>query len=215
MSVRFLWFFQLAVFGQLFSPVVRAETITSWNEIAQETIVSSDQHDEVRARAGTGPSTVDVIPRRSSLEGDKFEIEGISEWLRARFNPSELEALQAGDLTVELHLCGCYDKPKRHFPYRMVVIKTPKGDLVARPENREVSVSFTALAVRRGNTYCDVDAETSCFGSFSDACDFSDFRYGPYLSIFFPTCMLEETESIAQTWMLRASIEETGAGDIF
>ena len=105
--------------------------------------------------------------------------------------------MQAGDLTVEPHFCGCNDKPKRHFPYRMVVIKTPKGDLVARPENIEVSVSFTALAVRWGNQYCDVDAESSCFGSFSDPCDFSDFRYGPHLSIFFPTCKLEETESTA------------------
>ena len=193
MCVRSLWFLHLAVF----STAVQAETITSWNEIAQDTIVSSDQHDELRPRAVTGLSTLAVTPRQSSLEADKIEIEGISEWLRARFSPSELEAFQVGDLTIEPHLCGCYDKPKSHFPYRMVVIKTPKGDLVARPENREVSVSFTALAVRRGNTYCDVDAETSCFGSFSDACDFSDFRYGPYLSIFFPTCKLEETESIA------------------
>jgi hypothetical protein len=197
MSVRSLWFLQLAVFGQLFSPVVQAETITSWNEIAQETIVSSVQHDELRPRAVTGPSTFAVIPRQSTLEADKIELEGISGWLRARFSPSELEAFQAGDLSVEPHFCGCYDKPKRHFPYRMVVIKTPKGDLVARPENREVSVSFTALAVRRGNQYCDVDAESSCFGSFSEPCDFSDFRYGPQLSIFFPTCKLEETESVA------------------
>jgi hypothetical protein len=197
MSVRSLWFLQLAVLGQLFSPVLQAATITSWDEIAQETLVPSDQRDELRPRAVTGPSTLAVTPRQSSLEADKFEMEGISEWLTARFNASELAALQAGELTVEAHLCGCYDKPKRHFPYRMVVIKTPKGDLIARPESREVSVSFTALAVRRGDQYCDVDAESSCFGSFADACDFSDFRYGPHLSIFFPTCMLEETESVA------------------
>jgi hypothetical protein len=197
MCVRSLWFLQLAVIGQLFSPVVQAETITSWNEIAQDTIVSSDQHDGVRAPAFAKPSTFAAIARQTALEADKIEIEGISEWLRARFSPSELEAFLAGDLTVEPHLCGCYDKPTKHFPYRMVVIKTPKGDLVARPENREVSITFTALAVRRGNQYCDVDAESSCFGSFSDACDFSDFRYGPHLSIFFPTCKLEETESIA------------------
>lgn len=141
MSVRSLWFLQLAVFGQLFSPVVQAETITSWNEITQDTIVSSEQHHELRTRAATAPSTVAVIPRQGRSEADKIEMHGISEWLTARFSPSELEALQVGDLTVEPHFCGCYDKPKRHFPYRMVVIKTPKGDLVARPENREVSVT--------------------------------------------------------------------------
>jgi hypothetical protein len=198
MSARSLCFLQLAVLSLLLSPALQAETVTSRDEIAQETLVSSDQRDEFRPGAAvTGPPTLAVIPRQSSLAADKFEMEGISAWLTARFSPSELDVLQASDLTVEAHLCGCYDKPKKHYPYRMVVIKTPKGDLIARPENREVSVSFTALAVRRGDQYCDVDAESSCFGSFSDACDFSDFRYGPHLSIFFPTCMLDETETIA------------------
>lgn len=194
MSLRLHWSLQLAVVGQLSCAAVQADTVTNWNETAQEAIVSSDQHDELRARAVTGPSTVAVIRRQSSSDADKLELEGVSEWLRARFSPSELEALQVGDVTVEAHLCGCYDKPKRHFPYRMVVINTPKGDLVARPENREVSVGLTPLAFRRDNQYCDVDAENRCYGPFSDPCDFSDFRYGPLLSIFFPTCMSEEPE---------------------
>ena len=196
MSTRSLWFFQLAVLGQLFSTVVHADTIYDLNEIAQEIVASSDQHDGLRTWAFTRPPIFAVGTRQTALEADKIEIEGISAWLRARFSPLELEAFQAGDLTVEPHFCGCYDQPKKHFPYAMVVIGTSKGDLVARPEYRETSVGFTVLAVRRGNQYCDVDAESSCFGSFSDPCDFSDFRYGQHLSIFFPTCKLEDNDSI-------------------
>jgi hypothetical protein len=196
MSTRSFWFFQLAVLGQLLSSVVHADTIYNLQEIAQQIVASSDQHDGLRARSSTRPPAFTVIARQSALEADKIEIEGISAWLRARFSPLELEAFQVGDLTVEPHFCGCYDQPTRHFPYAMVVIGTPKGDLVARPEYREVSVGFTALAVRQGNQYCDVDAQSSCFGSFSDPCDFSDFRYGPHLGIYFPTCKSEDKEPL-------------------
>jgi hypothetical protein len=74
----------------------------------------------------------------------------------------------------------------------IVLLRTPKGDLVTRPEPRESAVSFTALAVRYGTQYCDVEAEESCYGSFADICEFTDFRYGPYLAEYFPTCKSDE-----------------------
>ena len=109
-------------------------------------------------------------------------------WPRTRFFASELQGLHLGDLQVEAHFCGCNDKPNKHFPYSLVLLKTSNGDLVARPERLEGAVTYTPLAVRRGNQYCDLESETQCHGSFSDPCDFTDYRYGPHLEPFFPTC---------------------------
>ena len=89
---------------------------------------------------------------------------------------------------VEWVYCGCNDRPDRHFPYSVAVFKRPNGDLVTRPERGELAVTFTTLAVRFGNRYCDVDSEQPCYGSFSHPCEFTDFRYGRYLEQFFPTC---------------------------
>ena len=108
-------------------------------------------------------------------------------WLKVRFSDAELQQLQAGDLRMESYYCGCYDKPIKHFPYSIILLRTPKGDLVARPDMKDVAVSFTPLAIRYETRYCDVDSE-ECYGSFSHVCDFTDFRYGPYLAKFFPTC---------------------------
>lgn len=130
-------------------------------------------------------------------EGTKtIDLEGISLWLRAQFSEAELERLHPGDFKLESHYCSCSDKPKKHFPYPVVLLRTPKGDLVTRPEPREVSVGFTALAVRYGNRYCDVESAEDCYGSFSDPCDFTDFRYGPFLAEFFPTCKSDEAEPV-------------------
>jgi len=92
---------------------------------------------------------------------------------------------------VEPHFCGCYDKPNKHFPYSIVLLKTSKGDLVARPDRLEALVTYMPLAVRHGNQYCELGSETQCYGSFPDPCDFIDFRYGPHLEPFFPTCKAE------------------------
>ena len=117
--------------------------------------------------------------------------DGLSVWPRARFSASELEGLNLGDLQVEPHFCGCYDKPNKHFPYSLVLLKTSKGDLVTRPERLEGAVTYVPLAVRRGNQYCELESETQCYGSFSDPCEFTDHRYGPNLAPFFPTCKAE------------------------
>jgi hypothetical protein len=131
---------------------------------------------------------------------------GISSWLNARFSRPELEGLHPGELRVEAYYCGCYDQPRRHFPYVMVVVNTPKGDWVARPEGGDDSVRFTALAVRFGDRYCDVEVEGNCYGSFSHPCEFSDFRYGPHLLAFFPTCRTDESESAAVVTLNSAHI---------
>jgi hypothetical protein len=119
----------------------------------------------------------------------------LSLWLKTRFSESELQALRLEDLGIELHYCGCYDRPKPHFPYPIVLFKTPRGDLVARPDTTEGAVSFVPLAVKHGERYCAVGSEQDCYGSFSEPCDFTDFRYGPLLEQFFPTCKSTEAES--------------------
>ncbi len=127
-------------------------------------------------------------------EGGTVDPSGLQAWLEARFTRGELRALQPGAVGMESHHCGCSDTPTKHFPYVMILLRTPKGDLVARPDRRGVSVIFTALAVRHGNRYCKVDAEDDCYGAFVAPCDFTDFRYGPQLEAFFPTCKSDEEE---------------------
>jgi hypothetical protein len=126
-----------------------------------------------------------------------FEMAGVSEWLKARFSPIELRGLAHGDLKVERHYCGCFDHPHKHFPYAMLVLRTPRGDLIARPEGGDEMIRITPLAVRFGNRYCELEAEQSCHGSFAHPCDFADFRYAPTLAAFFPTCMTDESEIAA------------------
>ena len=126
---------------------------------------------------------------KSTLNAEQSKaLDGISNWLLARFSQSELEALRPGELWLESHFCGCNDVPTKHFPYAVVLLATPKGDLVARPERHEIVVRFTALAVRYGDRYCDLESEANCYGSFPHPCDFTDFRYGRLLIDFFPTC---------------------------
>ena len=134
----------------------------------------------------------DTAVARDQAEQDRaVAVVGMSVWLKARFSQTELEGLRAGDLRVESYYCSCYDEPNKHYPYSIVLLKTPRGDLVARPEGTDGALSFTPLAVRYGNRYCEVGSETDCYGSFSHPCEFTDFRYGPYLAEFFPTCKSE------------------------
>jgi hypothetical protein len=121
----------------------------------------------------------------------------LSLWLEARFTQAELAQLRPEDLELEPHYCGCYDRPKAHFPYPLVLLKTPKGDLVARADSREGAVSFAPLAVRHGDRYCELESEHVCYGTFAEPCDFTDFRYGPHLAPFFPTCKTQEVGSAA------------------
>jgi hypothetical protein len=49
-------------------------------------------------------------------------------------------------------------------------------------------LTFVRLAVRRGDLYCGPESNAECFGRFTDVCDFTDYRYGPQLAPYFPTC---------------------------
>ena len=115
-------------------------------------------------------------------------LEGVSAWMRERFSKSEIEALSAEDFRIESHSCSCTDKPDPHFPYRIVLFTTPKGDLLARPEANEQSAAVTLLAVRNGDQYCQLESEEQCYGTFASVCEFTDFRYGAILKPYFPTC---------------------------
>lgn len=132
-----------------------------------------------------------TAPKNETAQNGAKESDGLAVWPRARFLASELQGLHLGDLEVEAHFCGCYDKPNKHYPYAIVLLKTSKGDLVARPERLEGAVAYMPLAVRRGDQYCELDSEAQCYGSFPDPCDFTDHRYGPHLAPFFPTCKAE------------------------
>jgi hypothetical protein len=138
----------------------------------------------------TGCRAQDGVEPEGNLERrDKVGSDGRSARSGAELSAPELEGLQRDDLKVESYYCSCYDKPNKHFPYAIVVLRTPQGDLVARPERNEAAVTFTVLAIRYGNRYCEVDVGGDCYGSFAEPCDFTDFRYGPTLAEFFPTCM--------------------------
>jgi hypothetical protein len=139
-----------------------------------------------------------AIPQNNRDRIRAIAIGGLSFWLRARFSEAELAALRPEDLEIESHFCGCYDKPKAHFPYTVVLLRTPKGDLVARPDSHEGAVSFALLAVRYGNRYCEAESEAQCYGSFEAPCDFTDFRYGPSLKEFFPTCKSDDAEPVRE-----------------
>ena len=143
------------------------------------------------ASCGNGLAKDSTTQKNEATQNGPTEPDDLAVWPRARFLASELQALRLGDLEVEAHLCGCYDKPNKHFPYALVLLKTAKGDLVARPERLEGGVAYMPLAVRRGNQYCELESEAQCYGSFPDPCDFTDYRYGPNLAPFFPTCKAE------------------------
>jgi hypothetical protein len=147
--------------------------------------------------SGQAPAHDLTPPLNHSGEAETIAVGALSLWLEARFSDSELERLRPGDLAIESHYCSCYDRPKPHYPYPVVLLKTPKGDLVARPDSREGVVSFTPLAVRHGERYCDLESEHDCYGSFREPCEFTDFRYGPYLAEFFPDCTADDEEPVS------------------
>ena len=121
-----------------------------------------------------------------------FEMHEVSLWLRARFTEAELEALGPDATRVEAHACGCYDRPRPHFPYRLVLFTTPRGDLVARAESHETALRITPLAVRKGSHYYELESEERAYGAFAHPCDFTDFRFGSQLAEFFPSCKAKD-----------------------
>jgi hypothetical protein len=118
----------------------------------------------------------------------------LTRWLESHFSEAERKALRSEDLDFQSVYCGCYDKPVKHFPYAMAVVRTPKGDLLMRPERTEGGTIFTAIATRFGQRYCSVESESDCYGTFLDLCAFTDFRFGPALLAYFPTCKSDDAE---------------------
>lgn len=156
-----------------------------------------------------------ATPKDNSETKRIIAIGGLSHWLKSRFSEAELAALRPEDLDIESHYCGCYDKPKAHYPYSFFLLTTPKGDLVARPDSSEGALTFALLAVRHGDRYCQVESEEDCYGSFQEPCDFTDFRYGPTLREFFPTCHSDETEPLREKEAPVPSTREgTGEGTV-
>ena len=100
----------------------------------------------------------------------------------------ELDAMRTNGAQVTAHQCGCYDRPKPHFPYTLVIVKTSQREWVARPEGQESAAGLVPIALREGAKYCDLDAEQPCFGEFASPCEFTDARYGAVLVDYFPTC---------------------------
>ena len=132
----------------------------------------------------------DPVPQRSPARS--VDTESMASWLKGLYTAEEFRALSPNDISMTPQQCGCYDKPVKHYPYAVVVLATPKGELILRPEQREMQVSFVKLATRHGKLYCDPDATGECFGEFADLCEFTDFRYGPLLAPYFPTCKTED-----------------------
>ncbi len=170
---------------------------TTWNRTAIARIITSRNASAgvliVLALAQVGQSLAQDS-RASQLDTSQIrtiELDGISGWLRDRFSRIELDALGPGELGMESHFCGCADAPRKHFPYAVVVLRTPKGDLVTRPEGHEGVFHFAPLAVRHDDLYCALESEADCYGAFAHPCEFTDFRYGRQLAEFFPTCKTE------------------------
>src|SRR5260370_28753833 len=125
--------------------------------------------------------------KNEATKNGATEPDGLAVWPRARFLASELQELRLGDLEVEALFCGCYDKPNKHFPYAIVLLKTSKGDLVTRPQRLERAVAYTPVAGRRCNPSCGVDADGPCYRSFPHPRDFPAPIYSRALAPFFPT----------------------------
>jgi hypothetical protein len=121
-----------------------------------------------------------------------IDLRAIARWFAARFPRPDGQAIPIEDMKIESHACGCGDRPVAHFPFRVVLVTTPKGDLIARPEGQEGAASIVPLALRFGDRYCALESDEDCYGSFAHPCEFTDFRYGPALAEFFPTCKAEQ-----------------------
>jgi hypothetical protein len=112
----------------------------------------------------------------------------VARWLDQQMTASERAALREQDLRVSGAQCGCADRPEPHYPYAVVIVSSPKGDLVARVEGEEGAIRMKPLALRTGTLYCSVDEGEGCFGEFAHPCEFTDARFGRMLAPYFPDC---------------------------
>jgi hypothetical protein len=148
------------------------------------------------ALAAASPARGQDAGGRSNDAPPKHEspLDDLTRWLESHFSEAERKALRSGDLEFQSVYCGCYDKPVKHFPYAIALVKTPKGDLLLRPERTEGGTIYTAIATRFGERYCGVESESECYGTFVDLCAFTDYRFGPTLVAYFPTCKSDDAE---------------------
>jgi hypothetical protein len=144
------------------------------------------------ASAGTAAGEQDGGAGQRGPARATVNLESVAQWLQGLYSQEELRALAPQEVGLESWQCSCYDQPTRHYPYLAVVLTTPKGDLVLRPDQRDLHVNFVSIALRQGDLYCDVDAGSDCFGRFASVCHFTDFRYGEDLAPYFPTCKSDE-----------------------
>jgi hypothetical protein len=133
--------------------------------------------EHVRAQESTDPARAGLLAHPDVLQ-----------WLERHYTGPERDALRAGDLTVTGARCGCSDQPTPHYPYAMVIVSSPKGDLVARFEGDEGAIRIRPLAYRSGVLYCSIHDSEGCYGEFAHPCDFTDARFGPALAPYFPDC---------------------------
>lgn len=134
----------------------------------------AESRDQLRGRASDIPGLLGM--------------DGVRQWFERTFSASELNALRGEDLEVTAQFCNCNDRPDPHYPYVMMLLATPKGDLIARLERSEMSTRVVPIAVRNGDQYCSAEDGEGCYGAFAHACAFTDFRYGPNLAPYFPDC---------------------------
>lgn len=138
-----------------------------------------------------------LAERREEIHGHASDIpgllrmDGVRQWFERTFSAEELRALNAANLPLTAQFCNCDDRPIAHYPYVMVLLATPKGELIARLERNEMSTRMVPIAVRNGNDYCSSEEGEGCYGTFAHACEFTDYRYGPTLAAFFPECKVE------------------------
>ena len=78
--------------------------------------------------------------KKPGVENNRmFYKHGTPHWLKAQSAQRISKGFNLRS-RAEWYDCGCYDEPDKHYPYSVVLFKTPKGDLVARPDvGREVS----------------------------------------------------------------------------
>jgi hypothetical protein len=123
-----------------------------------------------------------------SVKAQLLALPEVTRWLDQQFTSTERQALRDEDVTVTGARCGCSDRPEPHYPYALVIVSSPKGDLVAGFEGNESAVRIRPLALRTGALYCSVHESEGCFGEFANPCEFTDARFGPALAPFFPDC---------------------------
>ena len=134
-----------------------------------------------------------------------LQAQGNAEPLERLIDPQQIDRLlrseaapplRRDEIHSAMHYCGCSDQPQPHFPYALLVVFTPRGDVLLRTEGNDGAIRIRALAVRHGSRYCPVDPQEACYGEFAEPCAFTDHAYGPTLAKYFPNCKTASERSV-------------------